>query len=58
VSNTVEVGSDGRIHLPLLGTVPAAGRNQREFVADLTQRLTVYLQVPRVDVALKRDCGR
>jgi len=58
VSDTVEVGSDGRVHLPLVGTVPAAGRNQREFVADLTQRLTVYLQAPRVDVALKRDCGR
>ena len=57
VSDTVEVGSDGRVHLPLVGTVPAAGRNQREFVADLTQRLTVYLQAPRVDVALKRDCG-
>jgi hypothetical protein len=58
VSDTVEVGSDGRVHLPLVGTVPAAGRNQREFVADLTQRLTVYLQAPRVDVALERDCGR
>lgn len=58
VSDTVEVGSDGRVHLPLVGTVPAAGRNQREFAADLTQRLTVYLQAPRVDVALKRDCGR
>jgi polysaccharide biosynthesis/export protein len=58
VSDTVEVGSDGRVHLPLVGTVPAAGRNQREFVADLTQRLTVYLQAPRVDVALKRYCGR
>jgi hypothetical protein len=58
VSDTVEVGSDGRVHLSLVGTVPAAGRNQREFVADLTQRLTVYLQAPRVDVALKRDCGR
>jgi hypothetical protein len=58
VSDTVEVGSDGRVHLPLVGTVPAAGRNQHEFVADLTQRLTVYLQAPRVDVALKRDCGR
>ncbi len=58
VSDTVEVGSDGRVHLALVGTVPAAGRNQREFAADLTQRLTAYLQAPRVDVALKRDCGR
>jgi hypothetical protein len=58
VSDTVEVGNDGRVHLPLVGSVAAAGRNQREFVADLTQRLTVYLQAPRVDVALKRDCGR
>jgi Polysaccharide biosynthesis/export protein len=58
VSDTVEVGSDGRVHLPLVGTVPAAGRNQHEFAVDLTQRLTVYLQAPRVDVALKRDCGR
>ncbi len=58
VSDTVEVGSDGLVHLPLVGTVSAAGRNQREFVADLTERLTAYLQSPRVDVALKRDCGR
>jgi protein involved in polysaccharide export with SLBB domain len=59
VSRTVEVGSDGQIDLPLLGRVPAAGRNQRELVANLEQRLEVYLQAPRVDVALtRRACPR
>jgi hypothetical protein len=58
VSRTVQVGSDGLIDLPLLGRVPAAGRNQRELVANLEQRLEVYLQAPRVDVALKRACPR
>jgi hypothetical protein len=58
VSRTVEVGSDGQIDLPLLGRVPAAGRNQRELVANLEQRLEVYLQAPRVDLALERACAR
>jgi protein involved in polysaccharide export with SLBB domain len=58
VSGTVEVARDGRIRLPLLGSVPASGRNQRELVADLSQRLTVYLQTPRVEVALERDCAK
>ena len=54
VSGTVEVGSDGEIELPLLGRVPASGRNQGELVAELTERLTAYLQQPRVDVTLER----
>jgi Polysaccharide biosynthesis/export protein len=58
VSDTVEVGNDGRIHLPLVGSIPAAGRNQRELAADLTQRLTVYLQAPRVNVAVQLGCRR
>jgi protein involved in polysaccharide export with SLBB domain len=57
VSGTVEVGSDGTIELPLLGRVPAAGRNQRELVADLARRLTVYLQTPHIDVTLQRGAA-
>jgi polysaccharide biosynthesis/export protein len=54
VCRTVEVASDGQIELPLLGRVPAAGRNQGELVADLAERLTAYMQTPEVDVALQR----
>ncbi len=54
VCRTVEVASDGQIELPILGRVPAAGRNQGELVADLAKRLTAYLLTPEVDVALQR----
>jgi len=54
VCRTVVVASDGQIELPVLGRVPAAGRNQGELVADLAKRLTAYLQTPEVDVALHR----
>jgi hypothetical protein len=58
VSRTVQVANDGQVDLPLLGRVPVAGRNQHELVANLEQRLRLYLQAPRVEVALQRDCGR
>jgi polysaccharide biosynthesis/export protein len=54
LSKTVQVAADGTINLPLVGTVPAAGRTPNDVERDLTQRLgRKYLQSPQVNIYIK-----
>lgn len=49
VSGEFSVGANGKISLPLIGDVPAAGRSVPEVVADAQQRFADgYLREPRV----------
>ena len=54
VSGEFVVQSDGRIVLPLIRDVQAAGRTTEELAAELTSRLTQYLKEPKVTVTVKR----
>jgi protein involved in polysaccharide export with SLBB domain len=51
LNRTVEVGDDGAIDLPLVGSIQAAGRTETELVADLQERLTAYVKEPHVEVS-------
>ena len=46
------VSQDGTINLPLLSSVPAAGRQPSELAADLTRRWSKYVINPAVSVSL------
>jgi polysaccharide export outer membrane protein len=50
VSGTVPVRPDGKISLPLLSDVPAAGSTPAKLAATITERLRQYLTDPRVTV--------
>ena len=52
LSATVPVRPDGKISLPLVGDVPAAGRTAEEVAADVKQRLETYVRDPQVAVIL------
>jgi polysaccharide export outer membrane protein len=52
LSATVPVRPDGKISLPLVGDVPAAGRTAEEVGADVRQRLETYVRDPQVAVIL------
>jgi len=52
VSGTVPVRPDGKISLPLLGDVPAAGSTPAKLAATITERLRQYLNDPRVTVVV------
>ena len=53
-----QVDAAGNIALPLLGSVPAAGRSVREIESDITRRLKAkYLQNPQVSVIVKDAVG-
>jgi polysaccharide export outer membrane protein len=52
LSATVPVRPDGKISLPLVGDVPAAGRTAEEVGADIKQRLETYVRDPQVAVIL------
>jgi|GEM_PF-242072 polysaccharide biosynthesis/export protein len=59
LSRTVQVDGAGRVSLPLIGGVTAAGRTVRELEADITQRFGArYLQSPQVSVFVKESVGR
>ncbi|QOY61974.1 polysaccharide biosynthesis/export family protein [Lysobacter sp. H21R4] len=49
---TVPVRPDGRISVPLVGDVMAAGRTPDEVAADLQEKLAVYVRDPQVAVIL------
>lgn len=54
MSGDQTIDTAGRINLPLLGLVPAAGRTTSELEADLKRQLgTRYLNDPQVAVSLK-----
>jgi polysaccharide export outer membrane protein len=50
LSRTVPVRPDGKISLPLLSDVQAAGLTPATLAEDLTKRLTEYIPVPQVSV--------
>ncbi len=50
LSRTVPVRPDGKISLPLLNDVQAAGLTPAALAEDLTKRLTEYIPVPQVSV--------
>lgn len=50
LSGTVPVRPDGKVSLPLLSDVPAAGTTPTKLAATITERLRQYLTDPRVTV--------
>jgi polysaccharide biosynthesis/export protein len=50
ISQSLEIRPDGRITLPLIGDVPAAGATPRELTTTLTDRLREYMTNPVVTV--------
>ncbi|MGH6987741.1 MAG: polysaccharide biosynthesis/export family protein [Caulobacteraceae bacterium] len=48
----VEVDASGRVLLPLIGSVMAAGKTTTELSAEIAQRLQRYLQSPQVSVVV------
>jgi polysaccharide export outer membrane protein len=50
LSQSVEVRPDGKITLPLVGDVPAAGYTARELANTLTEQLREYVTTPVVTV--------
>src|SRR5512142_2236679 len=51
-SSTVPVRPDGKISLPLLGDIEAAGRTPSELAQDLTGKLKKYIDDPHVTVVV------
>lgn len=48
---TVQIGVEGNVSLPMLGSIPAAGMTTKQFEQDVTQRLAaVGLKSPMVSV--------
>ncbi len=59
LGGTVQVDGAGRISLPLIGAMQAAGRTTSELEAELSRRLGArYLQAPQVAVFVKESVGR
>lgn len=52
VSSSVPVRPDGKISLPLLNDVQAAGLTPSQLTADITDKLKKYLEQPRVTVVV------
>jgi polysaccharide export outer membrane protein len=52
LSATLPVRSDGKISLPLLNDVPAAGLTPMQLAASLTEKLKKYVEDPRVTVVV------
>lgn len=48
----IEVGPDGKINLPMIGNVQAAGVSVRRLEADLTTRYGTYFKQPQVTVTV------
>lgn len=57
-TESVPVRSDGRISLPLIGEVPAAGRTPLELEQDITAKLRAYLTDPEVTVMVLKMNSR
>jgi polysaccharide biosynthesis/export protein len=53
ISRTVPVRPDGKISLPLVDDVQAAGLTPRQLKADLTRRLGKYIASPEVSVVVR-----
>lgn len=57
LSLTLRVRPDGRISVPLVGELLAAGRTPAELSAELEERLRAYVQEPRVTVIVAESAG-
>ncbi len=53
ISRSIPVRSDGRISLPLVGEVQAAGRTPLQLEADITGKLRQYIASPEVTVMVQ-----
>ena len=53
ISRTVPVRLDGKISLPLLDDVQAAGLTPKQLKDDLTRRLAKYISSPEVSVIVR-----
>lgn len=58
LSREVQVDASGRISLPLVGALPAAGRTPEELAADAAARLARYVKNPQVSVNLKETVSQ
>ena len=52
------VDESGRILLPLVGSLPAAGKSKEALAGEITLRLRQYLRDPQVSVAIKQAAVR
>lgn len=57
LSLTLRVRPDGRISMPLVGELLAAGRTPAELSAELEERLRTFVQEPRVTVIVAESAG-
>jgi polysaccharide biosynthesis/export protein len=48
----IEVGSDGKINLPMVGMVQASGVTVRDLEVDLVRRYSTYFKEPQVNVTV------
>ena len=55
---TVRVEADGSISLPMLGTLQAGGRTEKQLRAEINERLKKYMYNPEVDVFVKEYRSR
>jgi polysaccharide biosynthesis/export protein len=53
ISRSVPVRSDGKISLPLIGEVSAAGQSPKKLEAEIAQRLQNYISEPEVTVIVQ-----
>ncbi len=53
LTRTVAVRPDGRVSLPLVGEVAAAGRTAEELQRELTRRFALYVRNPQVAVIVR-----
>ncbi|HEX3126055.1 MAG TPA: polysaccharide biosynthesis/export family protein [Thermoanaerobaculia bacterium] len=58
LSVTVPVRPDGRVSVPLLGDIQAAGMTPRALTEDLTQRFKEFVTAPSVSVVIKEIHSR
>jgi polysaccharide export outer membrane protein len=57
LSTTVQVRPDGRITVPLIEDMPAAGKTPTELARDIEKSLSVFIQDPIVSVMVQRFVG-
>ncbi len=58
LSRQLKVRLDGRVSLPLVGDVEAAGRSPAEVAAEVGRRLATYITEPAVSVILVESASR
>jgi len=57
ISNTVQVRPDGRLTIPLIEDLPAAGKTTTNLARDIEQALSTYIQTPVVSVIVRGFTG-